>query len=75
MNPTFFWIVLFVFAMTLLLEAASILNRSSWNHRLTLGTLFVLVIGVMGLTGRIFIMQQAPSLSFALPSFFLSIPS
>jgi hypothetical protein len=75
MDLSFFWMVLLVFAMILLLEAASLFPHDSRRHRLTIGGLILLVAGLFLTTTRMMLGHQLPSFSLALPTFFLSIPS
>ena len=75
MDLAFFWMVLFVFALTLLLEAASILPHHSRRHRVTVGGLILLVAGAFAVTAGMMVDHQLPSFSPALPTFFLSRPS
>jgi hypothetical protein len=75
MDLAFFWMVLFVFALILLLEAASLLPHDSRRHRITIGGLFLLVTGAFAVTTGMMMDRQLPSFSLALPTFFLSRPS
>ena len=75
MDLAFFWMVLFVLAMILLLEAASLLPPRTPRQRLALGGLILLVAGTFAVTTRMMLSHQLPSFSLALPTFFLSLPS
>ncbi len=75
MDLAFFWMVLFVLAMILLLEAASLLPPRTPRQHLALGGLILLVAGTFAVTTRMMLSHQLPSFSLALPTFFLSFPS
>ena len=69
-----FWTILFVLALALLLEGAS-LSPPGRFHKAMVGGLYLLAILVLALAGGASLSAQGPTFSLAPPAFFLGVPS
>ena len=74
MDALTFWTLLFVLALVLLLEGAS-LSPPGRFHKAMVGGLYLLAILVVVLAGTSLLALQSPTFSLRSPTFFLGAPS
>ena len=74
MDALTFWTLLFVLALVLLLEGAS-LSPPGRFHKAMVGGLYLLAILVVVLAGTSLLALQRPTFSLRSPTFFLGAPS